>query len=594
VFDLRMMLIRLRHKPAIRAILEFPDRMDAAVLLRSTRAIAWGRPRWNALSAVLRRAGGSMAGRTAPGRARLAGWGRRGVGCLYAVPMSCWIGLLTTALLLIPSRVTPGRIPALCQFSGMLPAQLGALPAGSLDFLLQSIQFLSLFLTVLLPVAALAAFLRKRVSHLLLKAGAAGFLLLTLFLWWMVTSIPGQLNAVNSEVYPNYVRNELWVNGVGRVMPWLVFALFTVVVLSRRSVAVFYGAPESEPRWADKLWANMRSHGAEPGFRKALYWSGGIHFFLIFLVPMLAWWGCDEAPYGVPEGSGTPQIEMVKVKRVKKKPEKKYVLNMNTAVSFYVPKLEDSEVLEEVDKETQNTYEAQKLGKLGQGGGKQGGWPNGMKNARVRFIRLQYDGGDWDQDMGYGADYNLLLKFRDYTGFEIASETESRPIAQLKRFPKNRAPPFVYLTGGLKGSINLSNAEIKILREYCLDMGGLLFADNGGGQFDRNFRPLMKRIFPDLPMVEISKDDVIFQQPFSFPNGAPPLWHHSGNNAMGIKYKGRWVVFYHQGDVNDAWKAGHSGASEGVTAQAYKLGVNVINYAFNQYMMLNFNGDVPK
>jgi hypothetical protein len=309
---------------------------------------------------------------------------------------------------------------------------------------------------------------------------------------------------------------------------------------------------------------------------------------------MLTWWGCDEQPYGVPEGSGTPAVEMVKVKKLKKKPEKKYVLNMNTAVSFYVPRIEDSEVLEEIDKETENTYEAQKLGKLGQGGGKEGGWPNGMKNARVRFIRLQYDGGDWDQDMGYGSDYNILLKFRELTGFQIASETESLSISQLKRFPKNRAPPFVYMTGGLKGSISLSNAEMKVLREYCLEMGGLIFADNGGGRFDQNFRPLMKRIFPDLPLVEISKDDVIFQQPFLFPNGAPALWHHSGNNAMGVKYKGRWVVFYHQGDVNDAWKTGHSGASEAVAAQAYKIGVNVINYAFNQYMSLNFNGNVPK
>ncbi len=57
---------------------------------------------------------------------------------------------------------------------------------------------------------------------------------------------------------------------------------------------------------------------------------------------------------------------------------------------------------------------------------------------------------------------------------------------------------------------------------------------------------------------------------------------------MGLKYNGRWILFYHQGDIKDAWKDGHSGASKFLTEQAYKLGVNVVNYSFNQYMDLHF------
>jgi hypothetical protein len=505
------------------------------------------------------------------------------------------MGLLATALVVVPARIDSGGVPAVCDFPGVRPSQLKALPAGSVDVLIQMILVLSRILIVLLPLAALAAFVRRKAAHLMLKAGVAGFLLLTFFLWHAVSQVPYLLNAANAEVYPNNVRNELWVTGGWRVLPWMALAAVMIVALARRPVVAFYGGGAASARWADRLWQNLRTHGGDPGFRKALYFSAGLHFFLIFILPfMLFWGGCNEAPYGMPLGSGTPVVEQVVIKKVKKKPTKKYVLNMNTPISFYVPKLEDSAVLDELDKETENTYQAQQLGKLGAGGGKTGGWPNGMKNARVRFIRLEYDGGDWDQDMGYGADYNILLKFRELTGFEVASETESRPIPQLKRFPKNRAPPFVYLTGGLRGTMNISQSEVKILREYCLDMGGLLFADNGGGTFDRQFRALMRRVFPELNLVEISKDDVIFQQPFLFPTGAPPLWHHSGNNAMGVKHKGRWVVFYHQGDINDAWKNDHSGASPGVAMQAYKLGVNVINYSFNQYMFINFGGVVPK
>ncbi len=118
-----------------------------------------------------------------------------------------------------------------------------------------------------------------------------------------------------------------------------------------------------------------------------------------------------------------------------------------------------------------------------------------------------------------------------------------------------------------------------MLRKYCMDMGGMIFADNGGGNFDRSFRAVMRRVFPDLPIVKIAHDDTIFTRPFLFPNGAPPMWHHSGSHAMGIKCRGRWVVFYHQGDINDAWKDGHSGASNGLHMPAYKMGVNVIMYA---------------
>ena len=56
---------------------------------------------------------------------------------------------------------------------------------------------------------------------------------------------------------------------------------------------------------------------------------------------------------------------------------------------------------------------------------------------------------------------------------------------------------------------------------------------------------------------------------------------------MGVKYKGRWIVFYHQGDINDAWKDGHSGASAGLARQAYKLGINIMHYSFTQYMQIN-------
>jgi hypothetical protein len=247
----------------------------------------------------------------------------------------------------------------------------------------------------------------------------------------------------------------------------------------------------------------------------------------------------------------------------------------------------DDERMKELDKETEDQYEATNLaGKPSKKGGKPG-WPEGMEDARVRFIRLKYKGGDWDQNMGKGSDYNLLLKFRELTDFKIADNTEAIEISDLKRFSKHKSPPFVYITG--QGNISLSQKDIKTLRWYLTDEGGMLFADNGGGNFNSSIRSVIRRVFPERQFIDIANDDIIYQTPYYFPDGAPRLFHHSGDRALGINYNGRWAVFYHQGDINDAWQTGHSGVSEALSSQAYKLGVNIINYAFNTYMSLHYN-----
>jgi len=84
----------------------------------------------------------------------------------------------------------------------------------------------------------------------------------------------------------------------------------------------------------------------------------------------------------------------------------------------------------------------------------------------------------------------------------------------------------------------------------------------------------------------IPDDDPIFQYPYSFPNGAPPLWHHGGWRALGIKRGTRWAVFYHPGDINDAWKTGHSGVSPSIAKNSMNLGINIVYHAFTHYLEL--------
>jgi len=452
------------------------------------------------------------------------------------------------------------------------------------------LRLLAFAVGLILVVSALLSFLRHRLSLLFLKISGAAFAVVWVYLLVFLVRAPSVLYVADAKVFDKTTRNELWMAGVWGWIPVALLAGVFLLCLVLRSVTQFYtGASRAKGQLGDRVVVNLKTHGADPGFRTSSYWSAFLHLVVLFLVPL--WFrGCGmEAAYGIPKGSGSPIVQMVQIKKIKKKKRKrKFVLNMDSPIIFYRPDIDESEVLQELDKETLDEYVATSLktGKLGKGGGRRGGWPHGMENARVRFIRLEYRGGDWDQDMGVGADYNLLLQFRKMTGFKIADRTEHIPILRLRRFPRHRAPPFVFVTG--RGRILCSRQEIKTLRWYCLEEGGMLFADNGGGTFNSSFRDLMRRVFPELNWVDIASDDVIYRQPFIFPSGAPPLWHHSGNRALGLKHGGRWVVFYHQGDLNDAWKTGRSGITEGQAMQAYRLGVNIINYSFNQYMAIHF------
>jgi hypothetical protein len=383
---------------------------------------------------------------------------------------------------------------------------------------------------------------------------------------------------------------------------WPVLAAFALACLGyvlawRRDAArVFLRDTRLEPDAGDRVLENVRTHGRDPRFRKSMLNSVGLHLLVIIILPfLLQFVGCVE-PYRVPKGSGNPVVALVKVVPVKPKKEKRkqYIVNPNSAISFMVPDLDDSQILKQVDDDTQVTYKADpnrllstlgtaQAGKMGVGGGKQGGWPDGMENARVRFIRMEYAGSGWDDGMDAAtrADLNFLDAFQKLTGFKVSNRPESHPIALLRKYRKGSAPPFVYMTGD--GDIRLSGAEIRIMREYLLD-GGMLFADCGSAHWDGAFRAVAAQLFPGEKLLTIADDDPLFQVPYAFANGAPPLWHHGGRRALGIRHKGRWVVFYHPGDINDAWKTGHSGMDPRLAEGATQMGVNIIYYAFTQYL----------
>lgn len=364
-------------------------------------------------------------------------------------------------------------------------------------------------------------------------------------------------------------------------------AIIHVQLWCRATINLYTEEEETAPARGDEIIENTRTHGDDPRYRKSIFSSSFAHLMVIVILPwLLSLVGCVR-DYRVPKGRGNPVVALVQVvKPKKKKKKKKLILNPNSAIYFHQPELEDSKILKEVVQETELTYRADpnaRSGKMGAGGKGPGGWPDGMDDAEIRFIRLKYNGSQWDDGMAnYArADMNFLDEFHKLTGFKIAKHPEAHAIRLLSRYRKGYAPPFVYMTGNR--SIRVSDSEVKVLREY-LQGGGMLFADCGGPSWHRAFEGLCRRVFPSRRLEVISDDDPLFKMPFEFDEGAPPLWHHGGYRALGLKHRGRWCVFYHPGDLNDAWKTGSSGLPKRKARHAIQMGINVLYYSFTHYL----------
>ncbi len=439
-------------------------------------------------------------------------------------------------------------------------------------------------------VAGLVSLLRNtatlqllRVATIMVAPAAIGFVVLV---WLTLFSLHNAGILINGAEQDRATIILLWWDICWPALNVLLAAMLVQVVLWRRSVVSAFTKQDGTALRGDVLLEDWRTHGKDPRARKSFYGSFVTHFVIIILIPFLLQIdGCVEA-YRVPQGSGEPAVAEVKVVK-KKKEKKKLTLRPNSAIIFDIPDLDDTEVDKMMEEMTQARYEASvnaKAGKLGKGGGKKGGWPEGMEDYKIRFIRLNHGGEGWDDGMNQtDADINFLHAFAKATGFDkIANKGESHSIALLDKYPEDGFPPFVYLTGN-GGMGRVSSKEIEILREYCLG-GGMLIADAGSAIFDRSFKEFIGKVFPDKPLLDIADDDMIYQLPYGFPNGAPAFWAHGGTRARGIKHEGRWIVFYHPGDMNDAWKSpGYSDVTPEMRDAATQLGINLVYYAFNQW-----------
>ncbi len=141
--------------------------------------------------------------------------------------------------------------------------------------------------------------------------------------------------------------------------------------------------------------------------------------------------------------------------------------------------------------------------------------------------------------------------------------------------------PFIHMTG--HGNVIFSDFEAANIRKY-LESGGFLHIDDNYGM-DPFIRPQIKKIFPDIELIELPPSHPIFSQYFNFPNGLPKIHEHDGKppQAFGIILNGRLVLLYtFECDLGDGWESEevHNDPPE-VRLKALQMGANIIHYAFN-------------
>jgi len=189
---------------------------------------------------------------------------------------------------------------------------------------------------------------------------------------------------------------------------------------------------------------------------------------------------------------------------------------------------------------------------------------------------LKYNGGgDW-----YSNPTALpnLIKYSNQT---INTTLKSKPATVEPSSPDLLSYPFVHMTG--HGNVVFNASDQNNLRNYMMSGGFLHIDDNYG--MDEYIRKEIKKLFPNNDLVEIPANHAIFQKPNVFANGLPKIHEHEGKRpqAFGIFIETRLVLLYtFECDLGDGWEDPdvHNDPKD-VREKALKMGVNILNYVFN-------------
>lgn len=201
-----------------------------------------------------------------------------------------------------------------------------------------------------------------------------------------------------------------------------------------------------------------------------------------------------------------------------------------------------------------------------------------VAQPQIKIAKLKYEGGgDWYANKT--ALPNLIGFCNRSLQTNIAPKEEIVDVGS----PEIYLYPYVYMTG--HGNVNFSANQALNLRNYLLSGGFLHIDDNYG--MDQFVRLELKKVFPELELVELPFEHKIYHQKFKFGNGLPKIHQHDGkpSQGFGLIYEGRLVCFYsYESDLGNGWEDQIIyNDPEEKRQEALKMGANIVSYAFMSY-----------
>jgi len=213
------------------------------------------------------------------------------------------------------------------------------------------------------------------------------------------------------------------------------------------------------------------------------------------------------------------------------------------------------------------------------------------------FVCPEFGGGNFfpPQSNGWGMDYpgadcKFLGGIHRLTNLRVTPNPNVIDIMDesLFRFP------YAYMVE--PGGLDMTEPEVKRLREYLM-RGGFLHADDFWGGYElRNFAEQMRRVFPEYPLEVLPLNHPIFHTFFDIREVIQIPGENAGclggptyerpddiePRVYGITDdKGRvMVVATYNSDLGDAWEFEDLPCyPEKYSGQSYRLGMNFIVYA---------------
>ena len=195
------------------------------------------------------------------------------------------------------------------------------------------------------------------------------------------------------------------------------------------------------------------------------------------------------------------------------------------------------------------------------------------QSYQIALLKYQ-GGGDWY------ANPTSLPNLISFCNANLGTKINAEPATVEVGSPDIFNYPFLHMTG--HGNVVFNQHDAENLRSYLLSGGFLHIDDNYG--MDPFIRPELKKVFPELDLVELPFSHPIYNQAYTFPKGLPKVHDHDKKapQGFGLIFEGRLVVFYtYECDLGDGWEDAevHKDSDETRT-KALQMGANMISYVF--------------